>query len=133
MGVLGCHSRKNFEKLFCRVLTADNVASMASPIKIKKEVKGGKKTCKVKEELKLNLDVKCTWDLVSVLADEVKCDRRVIQNVVTLLDNDNTIPFIARYRKEQTNSMEPEKLRDVKDHLDELRSVQHVIMFTRRN
>jgi len=66
-------------------------------------------------------DFQYGWDLTTVLAEVVQCDARVVENVVSLLDDDNTIPFIARYRKEQTNGMEPEKLREVKDHLDLLR------------
>ena len=62
-----------------------------------------------------------SWSIISVLSERVQCDERSVGNVVRLLDDDNTIPFIARYRKEQTNFMGPEKLRETKDELTKLR------------
>jgi len=62
-----------------------------------------------------------SWSVVDVIADHVQCDRRSVGNVVHLLDDDNTIPFISRYRKEQTNFMEPDKVREIKDELGKLR------------
>jgi len=62
-----------------------------------------------------------TWSVIHVISERVQSDERSVGNVVRLLDDDNTIPFIARYRKEQTNSMEPDKLREIKDELDKLR------------
>lgn len=52
------------------------------------------------------------------MAQEQQVDLRVVQNIINLLDQENTIPFIARYRKELTDGMPPEKLRDVKDSYD---------------
>lgn len=52
------------------------------------------------------------------MAQEQQIDLRVAQNIISLLDQENTIPFIARYRKELTGGMPPEKLRDVKDSYD---------------
>jgi len=62
-----------------------------------------------------------SWNVVDVIADHVECDRRSVGNVVRLLDDDNTIPFIARYRREQTNFMEPNKVREIKEELGKLR------------
>lgn len=75
---------------------------------------------KVKEE---ESSTDAAWDLIAVLSQKVECESWAVRNVVELLDNDNTIPFIARYRKEKTGGMEPEKIREVKDELDGLRSV----------
>jgi len=61
------------------------------------------------------------WSVVNVISERVQSDERSVRNVVRLLDDDNTIPFIARYRKEQTNCMEPDKLREIKDELVKLR------------
>src|ERR1043165_9961776 len=61
------------------------------------------------------------WDLSTTLAEGTDCDVEVIENIVRLLDDDNTIPFIARYRNELTKGMEPEKLREIKEQLEELR------------
>lgn len=52
------------------------------------------------------------------MAQEQQIDLRIAQNIINLLDQENTIPFIARYRKELTGGMPPEKLRDVKDSYD---------------
>jgi len=62
-----------------------------------------------------------SWNIISVISEHVQCDERSVGNVVRLLDDDNTIPFIARYRKEQTNFMEPDKLREIKDEISKLR------------
>jgi len=62
-----------------------------------------------------------TWSIVRVISERVQSDERSVENVVRLLDDDNTVPFIARYRKEQTNSMDPGRLREIKDELGKLR------------
>jgi len=62
-----------------------------------------------------------SWSTVEVISERVQSDQRSVGNVVRLLDDDNTIPFIARYRKEQTNFMEPDKLREIKEELSKLR------------
>src|SRR5512147_288301 len=43
--------------------------------------------------------------------------------VITLLDEDNTVPFIARYRKEMTGSLDDEQIRIIADELVRLRSL----------
>lgn len=43
---------------------------------------------------------------------------------VSLLDEDNTIPFIARYRKEVTGGLDEEQIRNIKDLLERLRSLE---------
>jgi uncharacterized protein len=42
-------------------------------------------------------------------------DKKIIQNIIALLDEGNTIPFIARYRKELTQGATDEQLRDFHD------------------
>jgi transcriptional accessory protein Tex/SPT6 len=54
------------------------------------------------------------WKEAEFVAHEQDIEIRIAQNVICLLDEENTIPFISRYRKELTNGMSPEKLRDVK-------------------
>ena len=41
-------------------------------------------------------------DILETLVAEFKLKRQHVENVIALLDDGNTIPFIARYRKEQT-------------------------------
>ena len=45
-------------------------------------------------------------DLIELLAQELGQTVRFVENVVRLLDEGNTIPFIARYRKEQHGGMD---------------------------
>jgi len=47
-----------------------------------------------------------------------------ITNTIALIDSGNTIPFIARYRKEQTGSLSDEVLRDLYDRLNYLRNLE---------
>lgn len=65
--------------------------------------------------------VKPNWDLVNLVADRLKLNRHNVQNVITLMDNGATIPFIARYRKEMTGDMGPDTLREVAAGSEELR------------
>ena len=57
------------------------------------------------------------------LAREFKWSDKYIKNIVELLDEGNTIPFIARYRKEATGSMDETMLRDLEARLAYLRSL----------
>ena len=58
-----------------------------------------------------------------ILARELGCAQAYVENVITLLDEGNTIPFIARYRKEQHGSMDDTTLRKLEDRLTYLRSL----------
>ena len=52
-------------------------------------------------------------DIINALIQELKIERQYIVAVLNLLKDGNTIPFIARYRKEVTNNMDEEKIRSV--------------------
>ena len=58
-----------------------------------------------------------------ILARELGCAQTYVENIITLLDEGNTIPFIARYRKEQHGSMDDTTLRKLADRLTYLRSL----------
>lgn len=62
-------------------------------------------------------------NIIETLADEFKVKTHQIENTVKLLDEGNTIPFIARYRKEVTGSLDDQILRAISDRLDYLRSL----------
>ena len=51
-------------------------------------------------------------NLIELVWNKTWLDKKVIRNVITLLDEWNTIPFIARYRKELTQGATDEQLRD---------------------
>ncbi len=64
-----------------------------------------------------------TRDIVGSLAAELALRREQVQRTVTLLDDGNTIPFVARYRKEATGSLDEEQLRRLLDRLTYLRKL----------
>ena len=51
------------------------------------------------------------------IAQELNKPARSVQNVIDLLDEGNTIPFIARYRKEAHGAMDDEALRTLEERL----------------
>lgn len=59
-----------------------------------------------------------------ILSAEFKLKQWQIDNTVQLIDDANTIPFIARYRKEATGSLDDQLLRQIYDRLQYLRSLQ---------
>ena len=63
-------------------------------------------------------------DINNILADEFKIRREQVDNTVALIDDDKTIPFIARYRKEQTGSLDDTVLRELFDRLTYLRNLE---------
>lgn len=58
------------------------------------------------------------------LAFEFKLKPWQIENTVSLIDDGNTIPFIARYRKEATGSLDDQLLREISERLEYLRSLE---------
>ena len=58
------------------------------------------------------------------IAKELNKPAQLVQNVVTLLDEGNTIPFIARYRKEAHGAMDDTALRTLEERLRYLRSLE---------
>ena len=58
-----------------------------------------------------------------ILAQELNCKQEYIENVIALLDEGNTIPFIARYRKEQHGAMDDTALRTLETRLQYLRNL----------
>ena len=51
-------------------------------------------------------------DIVGKLSSELKISISQVNNVIELLDAGNTVPFISRYRKEQTGGLSDEVLRE---------------------
>ena len=58
------------------------------------------------------------------LAKEFKLRQEQIDNTVSLIDDGKTIPFIARYRKELTGSLDDQLLREIFDRLTYLRNLE---------
>lgn len=63
-------------------------------------------------------------DINSTLAKEFNLRIEQVNNAVSLIDDGQTIPFIARYRKEQTGSLDDQVLRELFDRLTYLRNLE---------
>ena len=63
-------------------------------------------------------------DIIERLSEELGIKRSQIEAAVGLIDEGNTIPFIARYRKEVTGSLDDEQLRALDDRLNYLRGLE---------
>lgn len=63
-------------------------------------------------------------DINRTLAQEFGLRQEQVDNTVTLIDDDKTIPFIARYRKELTGSLDDQLLRELYDRLMYLRNLE---------
>ena len=63
-------------------------------------------------------------DINKKLAEEFSVGLHQIQNTVKLIDEGNTIPFIARYRKEATGSLDDQVLREIHERLEYLRGLE---------
>ncbi len=62
-------------------------------------------------------------DIVKTLAEEFNIKEEQVENTIALIDEGNTIPFISRYRKEVTGSLDDATLRDLNDRLQYLRNL----------
>lgn len=63
-------------------------------------------------------------DIIAKLAEELHIRYTQAENAVKLIDEGNTIPFIARYRKEMTGSLDDGILRDLGERLTALRALE---------
>ncbi len=62
--------------------------------------------------------------IVEILARELDRPAKHVENIIKLLDEGNTVPFIARYRKELHGAMDDQTIRALADRLQYLRSLQ---------
>ena len=62
-------------------------------------------------------------DIIKTLAEEFGLKEEQVEKTVALIDEGNTIPFISRYRKEVTGSLDDTTLRDLNDRLQYLRKM----------
>lgn len=63
-------------------------------------------------------------EMIKKIAQELNLKAVHVKNVVEMIDEGNTIPFIARYRKEQTGEMTDVSLRDLDSRLSYLRNLK---------
>ncbi|MCL1914064.1 MAG: RNA-binding transcriptional accessory protein [Eubacteriaceae bacterium] len=62
--------------------------------------------------------------IINILSQEFEIEKTYVENAVSLLNEDNTVPFIARYRKELTGNMSDETLRSFSERLSYLLSLE---------
>ena len=63
-------------------------------------------------------------EIIERLATELKIRQNQAENAVRLLDEGNTVPFIARYRKEMTGALDDQILRQLEERLQYLRHLE---------
>ncbi|MCL1830171.1 MAG: RNA-binding transcriptional accessory protein [Oscillospiraceae bacterium] len=63
-------------------------------------------------------------EILKKLTEEFTLKDTHIENIISLIDDGNTIPFIARYRKEATGGCDDQVLRELNDRLEYLRNLQ---------
>ena len=62
-------------------------------------------------------------EISSIIADELNIKEQQVESAINLIDAGNTIPFIARYRKEATGGLSDEELRNLSERLIYLRNL----------
>ena len=63
-------------------------------------------------------------DIFNTLSEEFNLKEEYVSNIVKLIDEGSTIPFIARYRKEMHGSTDDQVLREFADRLKYLRNLE---------
>ncbi|ESN90057.1 hypothetical protein HELRODRAFT_187654 [Helobdella robusta] len=67
------------------------------------------------------------WNYVDEIAKDVHVEKPVVANIVQLLKEDNTVPFIARYRQNLTGCLDAQKIRQIKEKIEDLKKVENKI------
>ena len=65
--------------------------------------------------------------IIKIIANELNIKDYQVKNTINLIDEGNTIPFIARYRKEITGGLSDEILRNLGDRLNYLRNLNYLV------
>ena len=63
-------------------------------------------------------------EIIDIIASELNINKKQVQATIKLIDEGNTIPFIARYRKEVTGGLSDEILRELGERLNYLRNLE---------
>jgi len=63
-------------------------------------------------------------EMIRLTAEELALKAIQVQNTMDLLDEGNTVPFIARYRKEVTGSLDENQIRDIEERMHYLRALE---------
>ena len=63
-------------------------------------------------------------NIIQKIAEDLSLKKMQVEAAVQLLDEGNTVPFIARYRKEATHGLNDEELRSLEEKLQYLRNLE---------
>ncbi|MEJ6952138.1 Tex family protein [Halanaerobiaceae bacterium ANBcell28] len=61
---------------------------------------------------------------IKIISKELKLKENQVKGTISLLDEGNTVPFIARYRKEITGTLDEVQIREIEDRIDYLRNLE---------
>ena len=61
------------------------------------------------------------WDPAKIISERQCVNEWQARSVIHLFEEENTLPFIARYRKDKTGNMEVEKLREIQNSYSQLK------------
>ncbi|XP_076062229.1 S1 RNA-binding domain-containing protein 1 isoform X3 [Oratosquilla oratoria] len=92
---------------------------------------GGAGTLKHRKKVKIpddDCEIVFEWNPSKVIAERQNIEEWVAHNVITMFEQENTLPFIARYRREKTNNMDVEKLREIQNSYSQLKHVQERVV-----
>ncbi|XP_037017150.2 S1 RNA-binding domain-containing protein 1 isoform X2 [Artibeus jamaicensis] len=110
---------------------ADDCAFSQSPLKtMKTEAPQGQPDRILANASDAAEEMEMSWDIVQVLSERTNIEPWVCANIIRLFNDDNTIPFIVRYRKELINNLDADYLREVQQTLEELRAVAKKVRST---
>ncbi|MHA2957528.1 Tex family protein [Priestia megaterium] len=72
----------------------------------------------------MSIATKLDNQIVQRVSKEVEISQRQVQNVIALVEDGNTVPFIARYRKEQTGALDEVQIRNILDSWNYLMNLE---------
>ena len=62
-------------------------------------------------------------DIINQISEELSLKNKQVEAAISLLDEGNTVPYIARYKKDVTGNLTDKNLRDIEDRLSYLRNL----------
>ncbi|EAT44396.1 AAEL004243-PA [Aedes aegypti] len=104
-------------------IMAPELTIKPEPVPVKHEIADEVDT-RPKYKKRVSMTVRDQWDDYELLAEMQNIDRRTARTIIKLFEEENTIPFICRYRKELIGDMTPDDLRDVKLAYNQILSIK---------
>jgi protein Tex len=76
------------------------------------------------EVVKLTVTITNQEKLLHIVSKNLNISLKNVKNVISLLEEGNTVPFIARYRKEQTGALDEVQIKDIMEHWNYLQNLE---------